>query len=258
MLEYIKTGFLNPKESIKARKMTRKQMFGYFALLTLLITLSMTTIITSLMTNLRDDGQEIAEGIPAFEVENSEFVTDNEESYIHQTNTFLFFFDPNGEIALEEVESNVERLSVPVGIALLEDGFYLNVTGRTLPLPYDQLDGFNQDNLIRLFQQIGNFSPLVLLFVFIVAYIASAFSLAYEWLIVALFANIIATLLRIRSPFRKNARVALVSLSIPTLVISAIEAFGFYVPLAFELKLAFAIYFIYSSFRTLRPKKSKK
>lgn len=256
--EYLKIGFVNPREVIKARKMSRKQMLGYFALLALLITLSMTAVLTSVMTNLRDDGQEIAENIPAFEIENSEFVTDNQESYIHQTNTFLFFFDPNGEISLEEVESNVERLSVPVGVALLEDGFYLNVTGRTLPLPYDQLEGFNQESLVRLFQQLGTFSPLVLLFTFIVGFIASSFSLAYEWLIVALFANIIATLQRIRSPFRKNARVALVSLSIPTLVISVIEAFGYFVPLAFELKLAFSIYFIYTSFKSLRPKTKDK
>lgn len=257
MLEYIKTGFLHPKESIKARKMTRKQLLGYFALLALIITLSLTTVITSLMTNLREDGREISEGIPSFEIVNNQIVADNEDSYVHQTNTFLFFFDPNGEISLEEVESNVERLSVPIGIALLEEGFYLNVAGRTLPLTYDQMDGFNQDNLSNLLQQIGTFSPLVLLFIFMVAYLASAFSLAYEWLIVALFANIVATLVRVRSPFRKNARVALVCLSIPTLVISVVEAFGYFVPLAFELKLGFAIYFIYSSFKTLKPKKSE-
>ncbi|MCC5895829.1 MAG: DUF1189 domain-containing protein [Alkalibacterium sp.] len=259
MKEYILIGFRYPQRLVRAKNMTRKQVFGYFALLTLILTFSMTSVLTNVMTNLRQDGSEIAETIPPFTIENNQLnVEENQESYVHQTNSFLLFFDPNGAIQTEEIDTNLERLNVPIGIGLMQDEFYLSVTGRTIPVSYDQLDGLNHETFIDLLSQIGRFSPLVLLLMFVVAYLASGLVLLYEWLIVALFANILVTLLRLRFPFKKNARMALVSLSIPTLILSLIEAFGFIVPFAFEFKLGFTIYFLFTSLRAVAPKKKKK
>lgn len=259
MRDYIKLGFLNPTEISRARHMTRKQVLGYFALLALLITLSMSTIITGLISNLRDDGAEISEKVPSFEITDSKIVTDEgQESYIHQTDSFLFFFDPNGEIEEEEITTNLNRLNVPVGIALLEDSFQLYVIGQNLPLSYDQIDGFDRAGLLDIFQQIGSFSPLVLFFIFIVAFLASSFSLIYRWLLIALMTNIVSTLLRLRFPFKKNARVALVSLTIPVLGLALVEAFGIFIPYSFELTIAFALFFIYSSYKRIAPKIEKK
>lgn len=256
MKEYILIGFRNPKKLVSAKNMTRKQVLAYFALLTLILTFSMTSLLTNVMTNLRQDGSEIAETIPPFTVENNQLNTaEDQESYVHQTNSFLFFFDPNGNIQTEEIDSNLDRLNVPIGIGLMQDEFYLNVTGRTIPVSYEQLDGVDQDTFVQLLSQIGRLSPLVILLVFIIAYFASGLVLLYEWLIIALFTNILVTLLRIKSPFRKNARMALVSLSIPTLALSIIEAFGYIVPFAFELKLGFTIYFLYTSLKAVAPKK---
>ncbi len=262
--KYIAMGFLNPTQLIKARQMNRKQVFAYFALLAFIVTLSLTSIFTTIMSGLREDGQEIATRIPAFEIVDGSLVTEeSQESYIHQTNSFLFFFDPNGDIAPEEIDSNLERLNVPIGVALLENSMYLAIpaagmSGRQLPFTYDQLDGFNNERLSQLFIQIGTISPIVLLLIFLIGYVASMFTLAYNWLILALFANVIALLLRVNSPFRKNARMALLSLSIPTLAISVIEAFGFYLPFSFEFKLLFGIFFLYQSFKEIAPKKETK
>lgn len=264
LLNYLSLGFLNPTQLLKARQMSRKQVLAYFALLAFVVTLSLTSIFTTIMSGLREDGQEIASRIPPFEIANGEIVTEeSQESYIHQTNSFLFFFDPNGEIAPEEIDSNLERLNVPIGVALLEESIYMAIPasgmgGRQLPFTYDQLSGFNSEGLSDLFLQIGAISPLVLLLVFLIGYLASLFTLAYDWLILSLFANVIALLLRLNSPFKKNARMALLSLSIPTLVISAIEAFGFYIPFGFEIKLVFGLYFLYQSFKPLAPKIERK
>lgn len=256
MKEYIRIGFKDPKQLVRVRSMTRKQLLAYFALLTFILTFSMTSVLTNVMTNLQEDGSEIAETIPPFTIENNQLIAEeDQESYVHQTNSFLLFFDPNGAIQTEEIDTNLERLNVPIGIGLMQDEFYLNVTGQTIPVSYEQLDGVDQDRFIDLLSQIGSLSPLVILLMFIVAYLASGFVLLYEWLIVALFANILVTLLRLRSPFKKNARMALVSLSIPTLLLSIIEAFGYIVPFAFELKLGFTIYFLFTSLKTLVPVK---
>src|SRR5690554_432103 len=99
MKEYIKLGFTDPQHLYKALKMSRKHLFYYFALLALIVTLSMTSVLLSVMGSLRVDGQEITETLPAFEIRNEELVVaDDQESYIHQTDSFLFFFDPNDSI----------------------------------------------------------------------------------------------------------------------------------------------------------------
>lgn len=258
MKEYLKIGFMNPQKLTAARDMTRKQVVGFFAVLALILTFSMTSMLINVLSSLQEDGSEIAAQIPEFTITDNRLVADEgQESYVHQTNSFLFFFDPNGSIDTSEIDSNLNRLNVPIGIGLMEDEFYLNVTGRSLPVTYDQLDGFTHTSFITIMNQIGNLSPLVLLFIFVVAYLASSFSLLYDWLILSLFTNIIVTLLRMRIPFKKNARMALVSLSIPTLALSLIEAFGFFVPFSFELKLGFAIYFLYTSLKIIAPKKKK-
>lgn len=258
MKEYLKIGFMNPHKLTEARSMSRKQVVGFFAVLALILTFSMTSMLISVLSSLQEDGSEIAEQIPEFTITDNRLVAaDDQESYVHQTDSFLFFFDPNGSIDTAEIDANLNRLNVPIGIGLMQDEFYLNVTGRSLPVTYDQLDGFTHTAFITLMSQIGNLSPLVLLFIFLIAYLASSFSLLYDWLILSLFTNIIVTLLRMRIPFKKNARMALVGLSIPTLSISLIEAFGFFVPFAFELKIGFAIYFLYTSLKVIAPKKKK-
>ncbi|MCC5890373.1 MAG: DUF1189 domain-containing protein [Alkalibacterium sp.] len=258
MKEYLKIGFMNPQKLTDARKMTRKQILGFFAVLALILTFSMTSMLINVLSTLQEDGTEIAEQIPEFTITDNRLVTDDDqESYVHQTNSFLFFFDPNGSIETSEIDANLNRLNVPIGIGLMQDEFYLNVTGRSLPVTYDQLDGFTHTTFINLMSQIGNLSPLVLLFIFAVAYLASSLSLLYEWLILSLFTNILVTLFRLKFTFRKNARMALVSLSIPTLSISLIEAFGYFVPFAFELKVGFALYFLFTSLKAIAPKKKK-
>lgn len=258
MKEYILIGFKYPQKLVHAKNMSRKQVFTYFALLTLILTFSMTSLLTNVMASLRQDGAELAETIPPFTIGDNQLnAADDQESYVHQTNSFLLFFDPNGVIQTEEIDSNLDRLNVPIGIGLMQDEFYLSVTGRSIPLSYEQLDGVTDETFTALLSQIGRLSPLVILFTFIAGYLASGLVLLYEWLIVSLFANIIVTLLRLRFPFRKNARMALLSLSIPTLALSLIEAFGYTVPFAFELKLGFALYFLFTSLKAVSPRKKK-
>lgn len=258
MKDYLNIAFMNPQKVREARKMTRKQVAGFFALLALILTFSMSSMLIDVLSSLQEDGSEIAQQIPEFTIsDNRLIVEEGQESYVHQTNSFLFFFDPNGTIQTSEIDANLSRLNVPIGIGLMQDEFYLNITGRSLPVTYDQLDGFTHSNFITLMNQIGTLSPIVLLFIFVVAYVASSLSLLYEWLIIALITNILVTLFRLRFPFKKNARIALVSLGIPTLAISSIEAFGIFIPFAFEMKIGFAVYFIYTSLKEIAPKKKK-
>ena len=255
MKDYFTLGFKNPQHLYKALKMSRKQLIYYFALLALILTLSMASILISVMGDLSEDGQEITETLPAFEITDGQLVVEEDtESYVHQTNSFLFFFDPNGAIETEEIDSNIERLNVPIGIGMMEDQFYLNIMSQSLPVSYDQLEGFNDTEFKGLMSEMGRFSPVVLLFTFSVTYIASSLSLAYEWLIIALFGNILKTLLRITLPFKKIARMALIALSVPLMIFSVFEAFGVFLPFTFEITLGFSLYFLYASLKNYKKK----
>lgn len=257
MKEYIKLGFTSPQHLYKAIKMTRKQLFYYFALLALVITVSMAGVLFSVMEDLREDGQEITETLPAFEITDNELVVEEEtESYVHQTDSFLFFFDPNDAIQVEEIDSNIERLNVPIGIGLMDDEFYLNILGQSLPVSYDQMEGFNDEEFTSIFAEMGRFSPVVLIFIFLITFLASSFSILYEWLIIALFANILKTLLRLPLRFKKIARMALVAFSVPTIIFSLFELFGLFLPYTFEMTLGFALYFLYSSLKNYKKMQS--
>lgn len=257
MKEYLQLGFTAPQHLYKALKMSRKHLFYYFALLALIITVSMASILMSVMGALNEDSQEIVETLPAFEVIDNELVVEEEtESYVHQTESFLFFFDPNDSIQEEEIDTNVERLNVPIGIGLMDDQFYLNIMGQSLPVSYEQLDGFTDTDFRDVMSDMGQFSPVVLIVIFIVTYLASSFSLLYEWLIIALFGNILKTLFRIALPFRKVARMALVALSAPTIIFSIFEAFGLFLPFSFEITLGFSIYFLYASLKNYKENRT--
>ncbi|GEK90634.1 DUF1189 domain-containing protein [Alkalibacterium kapii] len=250
MKDYLKLGFTAPKQLYKAVKMSRKQLFYYFALLSLIVTVSMASLLMNVMGNLKEDGQEITEKLPSFEIVNDKLVTEEEtESYVHQTESFLFFFDPNNSIQEEEIDSNVERLNVPIGIGLMDDQFYLNIMGQSLPVSYTQLDRFTDSNFKDIMQDMGRFSPVVLIFTFVVTYLASSISLLYEWLIIALFANILKTFSRITLPFGKIARMALIALSVPTTIFAIFETLGLFIPYTFEITLGFSLYFVYRSLK---------
>jgi hypothetical protein len=128
--------------------------------------------------------------------------------------------------------------------------------GQSLPVSYEQLDGFTDEDFRDIMSEMGRFSPIVLFFLFIITYLASSFSLLYEWLIIALFANILKTLFRIVLPFRKVARMALVALSVPTIIFSVFEAFGLFLPFTFEITIGFSIYFLYASLRNLKKNRT--
>ncbi|MGO1748010.1 DUF1189 domain-containing protein [Alkalibacterium gilvum] len=253
MKEYLKLGFTAPNELYKAMKMTRKQLFYYFALLTLVITISMASLLMTVMGNLKEDGQEITEKLPSFQITDDKLMVEEKtESYVHQTNSFLFFFDPNDSIQEEEIDTNVERLNTPIGIGLMDDQFYLNIVGQSLPVSYAQLGTFNDSDFKDIMADMGRFSPVVLFFTFVVTYIASGFSLLYEWLIIALFANVMKTFARIAIPFGKIARMALIALSVPTVIFALFETFGLFIPFTFEITLGFSLLFVYRSLKNYK------
>ncbi|SFC74692.1 Protein of unknown function [Alkalibacterium subtropicum] len=257
MKDYLKLGFTSPQHLYKAIRMSRKHLVSYFALIALILTLSMASVLISVMGALREDGQEITETLPAFEITDNALVVEEEtESYVHQTDSFLFFFDPNDSIQEEEIDTNVERLNVPIGIGLMDDQFYLNIMGQPLPVSYEQIDGFTDADFREVMSEMGQFSPIVLFFIFVVTYLASSFSLLYEWLIIALFANILKTLFRIRLPFRKVARMALVALSVPTIIFAVFDAFGLFLPFTLEITIGFSVYFLYASLRNLKKNRT--
>ena len=257
MKEYLKLGFTSPQHLYKAIKMSRKHLFYYFALIALVFTISMASVLMSIMNALDEDGQEIAENLPAFEITDEQLVVEEEtDSYVHQTESYLFFFDPNDSIQEEEIDKNIERLDVPIGIGLMDDQFYLTIMGQSLPVSYDQLEGFTDADFREVMAGMGRFSPLVLVVIFIVTYLGSSFSLLYEWLIIALFGNIVKTLMRIRLPFRKVARMALVALSVPTIIFSLLQAFGLFLPWTFEITIGFSIYYLYASLKNLKKNRT--
>lgn len=243
MLQYLKVALFEPKESYIARNMKGSHFVFYYALLVLFLSISLIGTLFPIFQAVNQDGQEIAEVIPEFSVQNGELLTD-EESFVYQTDTILFFFDSNGSITSETVHRNIERLPAVIGIGMLQNELYLTIDGQSQSLSYNQFGrtgAINQQTLRALFGEIGVLTPFMIGVVLVALYIGTFFNSLIEMLILALFANIISTLMQSRLRFIQNARVVLVASTLPTLLLAFTSIAQLSNPYQFEMRTVFSL-----------------
>lgn len=198
------------------------------------------------LTTVHEDGQEIAQSIPDFQIQNGEVMLEQEEeSFIHQTNTFLFFFDPAGEMTTDTIGQNMETLGIPIGIGVMEDEFYFSILAYDLGLPYSQLDGLTGEYLRGMLNDVGTYNFLYGVLFFFIFLVISFFNVAFEILIYTLFANIIASFMRKRYRFGENWKIITVASTVPIVVFTLLNLFGIYPFLQLELKALAALVFYY-------------
>lgn len=240
MFHYIRTAVLNPKELYIVRNMKGRRFFSYYTFLVLILTFSLLGGLIPLLQQVNEDSREIATHIPEFVIENSSLQTD-EESFVYQTNTILFFFDPDAKIAIDTIDQNTARLSASIAIGLLEHELYLNFDGIGRSLSYNQLDGVNQNFLRSLFEEFSSFSFLTLLMLFAASYIGVFLQTIMEMILLFLFANIISILLQSKLRFAQSARIAMVASTLPILLLGITSIAQFNNPYHYEMRIVFSL-----------------
>lgn len=252
MIYYLKLALVRPKEIYKARHIKKGPVIGIIALLILFITLINMVRLFPIINDVQSDGQEIASELPGFTVSDGQLQAESADSYIHQTNTFLFFFDPNNQTENEEIDENLERLNVPIGIGIFPENLYLNLSGFTMETPYTQLDNFDDETVKEIFNGAGDLSLVSYLISFLVLYIGLGIFEIFDLIFILLFANLLSRLLKSRLLFTENLKIAVLAALLPTIAVEVASLLNVLPAYTFELKIGLSLFLFYLTIREMK------
>lgn len=237
MIDLIKNSFTAPSKLSPAKKLPGRKVFLYLLLLAAIVVLPIFVESQRALSSMRNDAEDIAESIPDFEVVNGEMTMEEEtDSFVYQSNTFLFFFDPHGEMTTDTITANTQNLGVPIGIGVMSDVFYLSLLTYEVSLPYSQLEGFSGNNLRLILTQVGTMNIWSALMALVILLIGGLFNVLFELLIYTLFASLISSFTRRRYRFAENWKIVMVAATAPFVVFSLLNIFRIYPFLQLEIK----------------------
>jgi hypothetical protein len=253
MLTYIKTAFTKPKEIYIGRNMKNRYFFSLLLLLSLTLTFLSIFEFIPIARNIGNDVNEIRDSIPEFELidNNLESAT---ESYIYQTDSMIFYFDPDDNISTDTIDSNADTTSAPVSLGILDDQLYLNLMSQSYSLEYADLNNFTTADLQGLINSFGNVSNSYIVFFIVFLFIFNLILFITQFFPIALFANIISIYRQTTLRFFQSAKMALLAIMSPTVIVYAINAFLFPVRFQFEIILVASLVLYYMSISEMKKR----
>lgn len=256
MLTYIKTVFTKPKEIYIGRNMKR----SHFLLFILLMAgiLSIMSIFESMpaFNQLTDDYQEIRTSIPEFNLDNNQLESE-EKTYVYQTPSLVFYFDPDGEIETDTIDRNMNTQSAPISIALLDQKMYFNFLGIGYPFPYSDYESLTSENILDALDSMGNYSLTTYLAFIVILLLMNIFLYLSQLLPITLFAHLISTFRRTGLRFMQNAKIAVLASIIPFLLVGLVNIFGIYIDIQFEITFVMSLFIFYISITELKNRIQK-
>lgn len=253
MITYIKTAFTKPKEIYTGRNMKNKHFFSLLLLLSVTLTFLSVFEFLPIVRDLSDDVNEIRESIPEFELVDNQ-LRSGSESYIYQTDSMVFYFDPDDNISTETIDNNANTVSTPVSLGILDDQLYLNLLDQSYGLNYANLENFTTSDLQGIIQRFGNISPIYIFFFIIFLLIFNLILFITQFIPIALFANIISIYRKTTLRFFQSAKMALLAVMGPTLIVYAVNAFLFPVRFQFEIILGASLVLYYMSITEMKKR----
>lgn len=240
----------HPEQLIQARNVKTGKIVWYFIFLSFILTIPSWVETNRLLTDFIQDGQEIAQTIPDFEVENGQLVpAENAESFIYQTDSIIFTFDPSGTITSTDVDNRISGETL--GMSILESGLYFSIPLYPIQLSYSQLEGMNQDTFKDVILGLQSVNPVVLVMTFVLLWISSLIlALIYNFLY-TVFGNLVATITRKPLRFGESWKIVLFASTLPTILFTLLNLFGIHPLFQLEIQLAITIYFYYLSLKSI-------
>lgn len=253
MITYIKTAFTKPKEIYTGRNMKNRHFFSLLLLLSVVLTFLSIFEFLPIARNMTNDVNEIRESIPEFELVDNQLESES-ESYIYQTDSMVFYFDPDNNISTDTIDNNASIASAPVSLGILDNQLYLNLLDQNYSLNYADLDNFTTADLQGLISSFGNVSANYIFFFIIFLFIFNFILFVMQFLPIALFANIISIYRRTSLRFFQSAKMALLAVMGPTLIVYAVNAFLFPVRFQFEIILGASLVLFYMSITEMKKR----
>lgn len=246
---------LHPEKLVQAITLKKGKVFLYFLFIAFIATIPLWIQSSKTIDDFSRDGQIIAESIPAFKIENDQLVTNESvDSYIYQTDSIIFTFDPNGERTIEDVERDL--IGNLIGIAFLEDGLYFSLPNYPIQFSYAQLNGLTSDSFIDLILSVDSFGGILQILTFILLGLISLLLTFLYTVLSTLFANILSMITGKQLSFGESFKLVLFASTLPNLFIAFLNSFGLIPSFQVEIKTVVTLFIYYLAIRTIpKPKK---
>lgn len=239
-----------PDRLNEARKVTTGKTVLYFLFISFLLTIPSWVQTTALLNDFMNDGQEVANQIPEFTVENDQLIPgEDAQSFIYQTDSIIFSFDPSGEITPDEVENRIRGNTI--GVSLLENGLYLSIPFYPIEFSYSQLNGINDTMFKEVLSSLQQMNPIVIGITFIVLWASSLILAVIYNFVYTVFGNLVAAITRKQIRFSETWKMVLFASTLPTLFFAILNAFTIQPLFQFEIQVGITVYFYYLALKTL-------
>jgi len=253
MISYIKTVFTKPKEIYTGRNMRNSHYFLLLLLMTLVLTLlSIFEFIPGART-VNNDLDEIRNSIPEFELVDNQLDSES-ESYVYQTDTMRFYFDPDDRMEVENINDDMTTTSAPISVGLLDDQIHLSALGQEYSINYADFDNLTTEDLESLINNFGNVSTEMVLLFLVFLFIFNLFLFISQLLPITIFANLISVTRRTPLRFFQSAKISLLATMAPMLIIYVINAFFFTVSFQLEITFIASLVLYYMSITEMKKR----
>ncbi|MGH2103301.1 DUF1189 family protein, partial [Aerococcus urinaeequi] len=150
-----------------------------------------------------------------------------------------YAFDPNDEIASQDVATSQNNL---ITVENNSDNLTLSFMGQPIAFTYAQLgDTANSDGVKGIIQSMTSLTWAYYPIIFVIVTLSSLLNLVLASLMIALVIGMLPDSTRLRLTFKMRLSLALASLTMPLMVITLFNLFGFYVVYQLEIMYVFAL-----------------
>ncbi|WP_373471936.1 DUF1189 domain-containing protein [Carnobacterium alterfunditum] len=254
-MHLFKDSLLHPEKLVQVITLKKGKIFLYFLFIAFITTIPLWIQSNQTIDDFSRDGQIIAESIPSFKIENNQLVTaEPVKSYIYQTDSIIFTFDPNGERTLDDVEQDL--IGNLIGIAFLEDGLYFSLPDYPIHFSYTQLNGLTSASFIDLILSVDSFGGILQIITFTILWLVSLLLTFLYTVLSTLFANILSMITGKQLNFGESFKLVLFASTLPNLFIAFLNSFGLIPSFQVEIKTIVTLFIYYLAIRTIpKPKK---
>lgn len=189
---------------------------------------------------LETNASSIVNQIPDYQVTDGNMVVnDDQEAFIFETDLMTYAFDPNDEIASQDVTSGQAKL---ITVENNTDNLTLSFLGQPIALTYDQLgESADSEGMKGIIQSMTTLTWAYYPIIFIIVTLSSLLNIIIAGLLIALVIGMLPDSTRLRLTFKMRFSLALASLTMPLMVITVFNLFGMYIVYQLEIMYVFAL-----------------
>lgn len=239
-----------PQKLTQVAQLKKSKSFLYLLLLMLFASLPFVQSSIQLLDKLDTDSKIILEHVPNFTVKDGVLTPEKvEKSFVYQTNSLLFTFDPNDTRKTSDIDRDAIKTSM--AIALFSKEVYVVVQERTFTFDYQQLGIKTQVDFKDYILQTHQLRPILLVLVIVLSILIGAFFTAFYSLLYMIATHLIVTLMRRNLSYGQSWKIALVASTLPIVGINIINLFGVILPFQMEIELILTMIIAYQMIKAL-------